>query len=147
MKSLDSSFVNWFETNGVDFTATIATPNFFNVRPGGTLTKYEVMKAPVSTALPAHPQAKMAIADYLLGPGSNEPAAIVPTGIKAALQELASKHSAAIDRSFIEHLDTITYRLDSWQTSIFKIRLQQLRNLSDSTPRAINLHQENRESI
>ncbi|HTS45757.1 MAG TPA: hypothetical protein VMH01_15260 [Puia sp.] len=130
LQSLHSGSVNWFATNGVDFSATMATSNFFNIRPGGTLTKYEVMKAPLSTALPAHPEAKMAIADYLLGPGSNEPSATVPTSIKAALQELSTKHSAAIERCFIEHLDTLTYRLDAWQTAIFQLRLQQQRNSS-----------------
>ncbi len=133
LQSLHTSSVNWFTTNGVDFSETMGSINFYNIRPGGTLTKYEVMKAPISTALPVHPQAKMAIADYLLGPGSHEPEATVPAGIKAALQELASKPSAAMERCFIEHLDTLTYRLDSWQTALFQIRLQQQRVSSVQT--------------
>jgi len=127
LQSLHTSSVNWFTTNGIDFSETMGSINFYNIRSGGTLTKYEVMKAPVSTALPAHPQAKMAIADYLLGPGAHEPEATVPAGIKAALQELSSKPSAAMERCFIEHLDTLTYRLDSWQTALFQLRLQQQR--------------------
>jgi len=130
LQSLHAGSVNWFLTRAVDFSDTLGVSNFLNIRPGGTLTKYEVMKAPLSIADAAHPQANLAIADYLLGPGRAEPAASVPVGITAALAELASKPTARLERCFAEHLDVLTYRLDAWQTGMFNLRLRHLRNLS-----------------
>jgi len=130
LQSLHSSSVSWFNAKAIDFTATVGVNNFLNIRPGGTLTKYEVMKAPLSIADAAHPQASLAIADYLLGPGRLEPAATIPAGITAALSELASKPTGRLERCFAEHLDTLTYRLDAWQTALFNLRLRHLRNLS-----------------
>jgi hypothetical protein len=130
LQSLHTGSVNWFTAKAVDFTATGGVTNFFNIRPGGTLTKYEVMKAPLSIADPGHPQAKVAIADYLLGPGRQEPAATIPAAIISALAELASKPTARLERCFTEHLDTLTYRLDAWQTALVNLRLRHLRNLA-----------------
>ncbi len=128
MEALHISSVSWFSNRGLDLSETLGVNNFLNIRPGGTLTKYEVMRAPLSAAVPAHPMAGMAIVDYLLGPGSKEPEAEVPAAIVSALNALSSVPSARLQRCFTEHLDTLTYRLDSWQTALFKIRLERLRN-------------------
>ena len=130
MEALHISSVNWFANRGLDLSETMGVTNFLNIRPGGTLTKYEVMRAPLSAAVPAHPMASMSMVDYLLGPGSKEPEAEVPSAIVSALQTLATIPSARLERCFTEHLDTLTYRLDSWQTALFQIRLQQFRNKS-----------------
>ncbi len=128
LQGLHSGSVNWFQLNGVDFTETLGAINFHNIRPGGTLTKWEVMKAPLGTAVPGHPQKDMAVADYLLGVGKTEPQAAVTNEIRAALQELSSKSTASLQRCLTEHIDTLTYRLDSWQTAMFNIRLQAMRS-------------------
>ena len=128
LQALHGGSVDWFQANAVDFTETLGAINFHNIRPGGTLTKWEVMKAPLGTAVPAHPQATMAVADYLLGIGNTQPQAAIPNDIKAALTELATKPTASLERCLTEHIDTLTYRLDSWQTALFNIRLQTMRN-------------------
>ena len=48
LQTLHSASVSWFEANGADVSATLGAINFHNIRPGGTLTKWEVMKAPLS---------------------------------------------------------------------------------------------------
>ncbi len=127
MEALHISSVSWFANRGLDMTETLGAHNFLNIRPGGTLSKYEVMKAPLSAAVPAHPYASMSMVDYLLGPGSKEPEAEVPSAIISALQELSALPSASVQRCFTEHLDILSYRLDAWQTALFQIRLQDLR--------------------
>jgi hypothetical protein len=127
LQALHTASVGWFTANGVDFTDTLGVMNFHNIRPGGTLTKWEVMQAPLSTAVAAHPYASMAAADYLLGPGRTDATATIPTAITDALKELAHHPSARIDRVFSEHIDTLTYRLDAWQTALFTLRLESMR--------------------
>jgi hypothetical protein len=134
LQSLHTASVSWFLTNGADFSATVGAINFHNIRPGGTLTKWEVMKAPLSAAIPAHPLAKLPIVDYLLGPGKTEPQARVPQEIIASLSELSNRSSAGIQRSFTEHLDTLTYRLDAWQTGLFDVRLKKMRTAAATVP-------------
>jgi hypothetical protein len=138
LQSLHTASVHWFGANSVDLSDTLGAINFHNIRPGGTLTKWEVMRAPVGTAIPAHPQAQLSIADYLLGPGITDANATIPASIKAALAELAHRPAEDIARCFTEHIDTLTYRLDSWQTAMFTLRLQELRKTpvsNDKIPR------------
>ncbi|TDW97487.1 hypothetical protein [Dinghuibacter silviterrae] len=132
LQALHTASVNWFLGNGADFSATLGAINFHNIRPGGTLTKWEVMKAPLSTVAPANPLAKLAVADYLLGPGKTEVAAQVPQAIVSALTELSTRSTASLERTFIEHIDALTYRLDAWQTGMFDVRLRNMRQSANS---------------
>jgi len=51
---------------------------------------------------------------------------------KAAISVLKDIPTARLERAFISHLDSLIYRLDSWQTSLFDLKLQQKRNLTSS---------------
>jgi hypothetical protein len=48
---------------------------------------------------------------------------------KAALTALRTLPTARLERALVEHLDTLSYRLDAWQSSLFVRRLQQQRRL------------------
>ena len=48
---------------------------------------------------------------------------------KAALTTLRTLPTARLERALVEHLDTLSYRLDAWETSLFARRLQQQRQL------------------
>ena len=135
LQALHAGSVSWFSANGLDFSDTAAVLNFHNIRPGGTLTKWEVMKAPLSTAVPGHAQPFMPVSEWLLGPGKSDTGAAQVTAMRTALAQLAGTPSAALARCFTEHIDCLTYRLDSWLTAMFAIRLQQLRN-SPAPPQA-----------
>ena len=133
---LSAAAVSWFSGMGVDYSPVMAATAAYNIRPGGTLTKWEVMKATVGTAAPSNPQKALAVGDYLLGPGRGESAAAWLNTMQAAIGELAPKPTARLERCFSEHLDTLTYRLDSWQTGLFHVRLQTLRGNQVTPPPA-----------
>lgn len=46
-----------------------------------------------------------------------------------ALQTLTGLPTARLERIFAEHIDTLNYRLDAWQTALFDRRLRSLRQL------------------
>jgi len=45
---------------------------------------------------------------------------------------LANKSTAQLERCFTEHLDTCTYRLDAWETSLFHQRLNKIRHSTNT---------------
>ncbi len=117
----------WFRRNNFPLEARPA--NFLNIRPGGDLSKWEMMRAPVSKAAPDHPQRNITIGAYLLDIGRDEDEAAFLTAMKRSIELLACVPTARLERCFIEHLDTCNYRLDAWQTGMFNVRLSQQRRL------------------
>lgn len=128
---LHKSSVLWFSKNNLNLDFALKASNFQNIRPGGDLSKWELMRAPVSSAVPTHPQKNKPISDYLLTTGKNEEEAAFLNSMKRSLSILAKLPTARLERCFIEHLDTCNYRLDAWQTGMFQIRLLQQRQLAN----------------
>jgi hypothetical protein len=124
---LHKASVNWFLHNNIDVTPTLEVANFYNIRPEISLTKWETMKAKVAVAVPGHSDNAKPVAEYLLTSGKNQTEAVYLNEIRAALKTLASLPTARLERCFTEHLDTCTYRLDSWQGAMFGVRLEHLR--------------------
>lgn len=129
---LHKASVRWFKKYDIELDQTLRAANFLNIRPQGDLTKNEVMRAKVGTAVHSHPYQGIAVSDYLLTSGSSEDEAIYVNDMKAALGLLAETSTAKLERCFTEHLDVCTYRLDAWQTALFRLRLLKNRNVSDS---------------
>jgi hypothetical protein len=50
--------------------------------------------------------------------------------MRNALTALAGAGTAKLERCLTEHLDTCTYRLDAWQTALFRLRLLEQRNIT-----------------
>lgn len=118
----------WFRKN--DFVIESSRPaNFLNIRPGGDLSKWEMMRATVSKAAPDHPHRNSTIGAYLLNVGRDEDEAAFLTAMRKAIGSLAGLPTARLERCFIEHLDACNYRLDAWQTGMFNVRLSQQRRL------------------
>jgi len=132
---LHRASAQWFKANGVDVDQTFRPANFMNIRPGGDLTKYEVMKATVGTAVPAHPMSTMSVAEYLMRVGGAESAAVYLEGMREALTALADLPTAKLERCFTEHLDVCTYRLDAWQSALFRSRLLEQRRIAPDAKR------------
>jgi hypothetical protein len=125
---LNKASVKWFQKNDIVLDQVLKPVNFFNIRPEGNVTKWEVMKANVGIALPDHPQKNFAVADFLLTSGNNEDEAAFLKKMTESMTFLASKSTAQLERCFTEHLDTCTYRLDAWETSLFHQRLNKMRH-------------------
>lgn len=124
---LSKASVSWFNKNGIVLDQVLKPVNFYNIRPGGDVTKWEVMKAKVVNAVPDHPQKELAVADYLLTAGASEEDAAFLRSMKGALTFLSDKPTARLERCFAEHLDTCSYRLDAWESALFDQRLKKQR--------------------
>lgn len=121
--------VKWFASHGVDLGDMLSPANFLNIRPSGDLTRYEVMKATVGTADPANPRSGMSVAEYLLQLGGAVDEAGFLSSMRSALKILAATPAARLERLLTDHLDACTYRLDAWQTGLFRSRLLEQRGL------------------
>jgi uncharacterized coiled-coil protein SlyX len=119
--------VEWFNKRSIAYESTLLPKNFHNIRPQGDLTKYEVMRAKVEIAEPQSEYKNLTSADYFLNSGAYIEEARYLTEIRNAIAELADVPTARLERCFAEHIDTLTYRLDSWQTALFGLRLQKQR--------------------
>ncbi|MEO8335836.1 MAG: hypothetical protein ABI664_12740 [bacterium] len=124
---LNKSAVLWLEGRGFDASVTQRSKTFYNVRPAGDLTPWEVLQAPVGLAEQANPHRSSMIADYLLQPSLSLDETAFLGEMRNALDTLSNKSTARLERCFTEHLDACTYRLDAWQTALFKTRLDTLR--------------------
>ncbi|SJM95718.1 conserved hypothetical protein [Crenothrix polyspora] len=128
---LHKSSVLWFRKNNLNVDFTLTATNFHNVRPAGDLTKWEVMKAKLSDAAFDHPYGNKLVSEFLLGIGKNEDEAAFLIAMRKSLDMLAKLPTARLERCFMEHLDTLNYRLDAWQTGLFNLRLKQQRQLQN----------------
>jgi hypothetical protein len=124
---LHKAAVSWMRRFRVDASKTIAASTFHNVRPGGTVTRWEVLKAPVAAIDATHGDVAIPIADYLLSPSVDLDETQYLDRMRAALVTLSGLSTARLERCFVEHIDSCTYRLDAWQTAIFEERLDGLR--------------------
>ncbi len=131
---LHAASVRWLAHRDVDLTPTLAATNIYNIRPEPTLTKWEAMRTRIEVAVPHHPSRDRPISDYLLTIGRDEEEAAFLTRVKAALKSLADLPTARLERLLTEHIDTCTYRLDSWQTGMFDVRLRRQRAGAGAEP-------------
>ncbi|MEO5817902.1 MAG: hypothetical protein ABIT20_21710 [Gemmatimonadaceae bacterium] len=125
---LNKSAVLWLKGRGFDASVTQTSKTFYNVRPGGDLTPWEVLQAPVGLVDQANLHRSSMIADYLMEPSLSLDETAFLREMRDALGTLANKSTARLERCFTEHLDACTYRLDAWQTALFKSRLDSLRS-------------------
>lgn len=124
---LHAASVQWFFNRAIDLSPTLAATNLYNIRPEPSLTKWEVMRAKVGVANPQHPLKGKAVSDHLLTSGRDEVEAAFLNRMRSAVKSLAHLPTARLERLLTEHIDTCSYRLDSWQTAMFDIRLRQQR--------------------
>lgn len=126
---LHKAAVHWFKNRAIPLDNALLSGNFYNIRPQGDLTKYEVLRAKVGVAAPDHPQKNIAIANHLLTTGRHEDEARLLNEMRESLRALAEVATAKLERCFTEHMDACTYRLDAWQTALFRLRLLKQRNV------------------
>lgn len=124
---LHKSAVKWLERKGYDASMTLATRTFYNIRSQGDLTRWELMNAPVAAVISSALSGKGSIADYVMSPAVSLDEAAYLAQMREALDLLADLPTARLERCFVEHLDSCTYRLDAWQTGLFKTHLDRMR--------------------
>ena len=126
LEQLHNAAARWFDNRGVSVADATVARNFMNIRPEPSLSKWEVMKAPVSVIEADSPFAKLTVAELLLG--HTDPAeATFLNEVRSSIAQLAQLPTARLERCFTEHLDTCSYRLDAWHAGLFNVRLQEQR--------------------
>ncbi len=124
---LHASAVAWMDRLGYDASVTEMARPFYNIRPAGDLTRWEVLRAPASAIDTGIADRHLAVADYLLEPAVHVDETAYLGQVRSALDTLAGRSTARLERCFTEHIDACTWRLDAWQTALFKGRLDALR--------------------
>lgn len=137
---LNKSAVRWFGARGVDLGSTLTTANFYNIRPEATITKWEVMKAPISVAATNEFVGNTSVGEFLLTQGTDQSEAGFLNSMRDALRFLSGVPTARLERCFAEHIDCCTYRLDAWQTGMFELRLKKQRKGAEGTQRAMGVY-------
>ena len=105
---------------------------FLNVGAQPTPSTWEVFRAPASSVVPAITSDRPLL-EVLHSPQLAGDSGLGVAEQRDALTWLRGLSTARLERVLIEHVDTLSYRLDAWQTSLFTRRLQRQRRL-DAPP-------------
>jgi len=137
----------FFLANQVEMPRYKRARDFINIKSTNEPTRWDLMKAKVSqvqsgnTDLATTINQEISVGDLLL----TTPSIIFDNynknylhEVKEALRFLANRPTAHLERAFIEHTDTLTYRLDAWQTGLFTSRLKEQRNMLPDSDGQVN---------
>jgi hypothetical protein len=104
---------------------------FMNISSAPSVTDWEVFKAPVNRLVNNETSTEPLYAYIHSRLDVAADAALVNNlaAHKWGMNILKDMPTARLERAFIEHIDTLAYRLDAWQTSLFEQRIQELRRL------------------
>jgi predicted nucleic acid-binding Zn-ribbon protein len=122
----------WLDASDVQANELIRSRKFMNVGPQASPSVWEVFRAPadrvVTAAATDSPLLELVQAPHRIdgaGSGVQEQ--------RDGLTRLRALPTARLERGLVEHLDTLSYRLDAWQTALVARRLHRQRRL-DSPP-------------
>lgn len=123
------SIFKYLATKNINAPELIRSRKFMNISTAPSVSPWEIYKAPLNQLINTEVSNKTlfnhvhtAIFDAQITINLEEN--------KQALNILKDLPTAHLHRSFTEHLDTLSYRLDAWQSSLFDQRISAQRNLS-----------------
>ena len=112
---------------GVNSDELLRSRKFLNVGPRPSPSAWEVFRAPANRVVDGAPSRPLL--ELMHSPQfANDEGRYVAEQL-AALQGLRTLSTARLERALVEHIDTLSYRLDAWQNSLFTRRLFKQRNL------------------
>ncbi len=118
----------WLGDRGVLADELVRSRKFLNIGTQPSPSVWEVFRAPANRLVEAEssdrPLLELMHAVQLAndaGQGVQEQ--------RAAIDVLRTLPTARLERALVEHIDTLSYRLDAWQTSLFARRLHRQRRL------------------
>ena len=119
----------WLGERDVDARELIRSRKFMNVT-GASPSHWEVFRAPANRIVQTEASTESL---YSL---MHTPQLAIGAGLRvneqrAALDRLRGLPTARLERALVEHLDTLSYRLDAWETSLFARRLEQQRRMHE----------------
>jgi len=131
-----------FTSNNIVADELVRSRKFMNISTQLDVSHWEVFHAPANLVIPAA-TSKSPLLSYIQTPQfSSGPIGRPINESKEALERLAKLSTASLERLLVEHIDTLNYRLDSWQTALFDRRLRRLRQLDtdDAADRRMGIY-------
>jgi hypothetical protein len=129
--------------NGVDAKELIRSRKFMNISSTPSVSPWEIFRAPankiVATGASDKPLFEFIHSSYFAGAAGKGIAENLDE-FKWALGVLQGMPTAKLERAMTEHLDTLSYRLDAWQTSLFDVRLRSNRNVLSGNERTTGIY-------
>lgn len=118
------SISNWFGSYGIETPELVASRKFVNFGSEREATAWEIMATPTIALRGApdsdlSPMAQIYLPRYRLDPAIGAPVA----ELLDAYGVLKGLPTARLERLFAEHLDTLSYRIDAWETALTDRRL------------------------
>ncbi len=111
----------------------VRSRKFMNITAQPDLTHWEVFRAPANRVLPNETSDTPLLSFVQLDRftrGAQRDVGKNFADAKDGLAALAKLPTARLERLLAEHIDTVNYRLDSWQTALFDLRARTHRNLN-----------------
>jgi hypothetical protein len=118
----------WLGARDVRADELVRSRKFVNIGADPSPSVWEVFKAPANRIVQSEP-AGIPLLELLHAPQLADDEGQGLAEQRAGLTALRGLPTARLERALVEHLDTLTYRLDAWQTSLFERRLHRQRRL------------------
>jgi hypothetical protein len=118
----------WLGDRGVSADELVRSRKFLNIGGQPSPSLWEVFAAPANRVV----QGEASTRPLLELMHVSQLSADAGQGVqeqRAAIDVLRALPTARLERALVEHIDTLSYRLDAWQTSLFTRRLQRQRHL------------------
>lgn len=129
MLEASHSIFLYFKANGINAAELVRSRKFMNISSAPSVSPWEVFKAPANKLVDTE-ASTLPLYQYI---HSEMPPFTIVSNLaenKWALNVLKDLPTAHLERTFAEHIDSLSYRLDAWQTSLFDVRLQQQRGIT-----------------
>jgi hypothetical protein len=118
----------------------IRSRKFMNMSTSPSVSLWEVFKAPVNRIIESV-DSEGSLYEHVLHSKIDFSAFTTSAkelmDFQGALDVLKDMPTAALERCMVEHLDTLTYRLDAWQNSLFTKRIEEQRNVVSSAEKRV----------
>ncbi len=121
--------------NNIKAEELIRSRKFMNMSTSPSVSMWEVFKAPANKIISGI-DSDSTLFEHVL---NNKIKSLTDVAsvkelldFPSALDVLKNMSTAALERCLVEHMDTLIYRLDSWQNSLFAKRIEEQRNVHTS---------------
>jgi hypothetical protein len=118
----------WLRDREVRAQMLVRSRKFMNIGPQPSPSIWEALRAPANSLVAAESTAQTLL-EVLHMPQFAGDAGEALQEHLAGLDVLRALPTARLERALVEHIDTLGYRLDAWQTSLFARRLHRQRGL------------------
>ena len=116
----------WLGDRGVLADELVRSRKFLNVGAQPSPSVWEVFRAPANQIVQAETSSQPLLTLMHATQQANDAGQGVQEQ-RAAIDVLRRLPSARLERALVEHIDTLGYRLDAWETSLFSRRLDKQR--------------------